>query len=186
MIKIHHSADVQSKSIGEGTSIWQFCIVLPGAKIGKNCNICAFCFLENDVAIGNNVTIKSHISLWDGVEIDDNVHIGPNVVFTNDLRHRSKKKYELRRIHIGEGASIGANSTILAGTKIGKYVMTGIGSVITKDIPDYALVYGNPARIKGWVDEDGEKLEVWGEDTRRFKDGRILDINNGKIIKIDL
>lgn len=184
MIKIHNSADVQSPHIGEGTSIWQFCIVLPGAQIGKNCNICAYCFIENDVVIGDNVTIKSHIAIWDGVNIADNVHIGPNVVFTNDLRHRSKKEFDLKKIFISEGASIGANTTILAGTNIGKYAMTGIGSVVTRDIPDYALVYGNPAKIKGWVDEKGNKLKQLNGNLWDFEDGRVLDVSSGNIMKV--
>ncbi|HOJ19272.1 MAG TPA: acyltransferase [Ignavibacteriaceae bacterium] len=179
---IHSTADVQTTKIGTGTKIWQHCIILSGAEIGCNCNICAFCYIENDVIIGNNVTIKSHISLWDGVCISDNVHVGPNVVFTNDLRHRSKKEFILKKITIAKGASIGANSTILAGINIGKYAMTGIGSVITRDIPDYALVYGNPARVKGWVDEIGNKLEQVSDEIWKFPDGRKLDIKANKIL----
>ncbi len=178
---IHPTADVQTASIGEGSKIWQFCIILPNAKIGKNCNICAFCFIENDVVIGDNVTIKSHISIWDGVVIENNVHLGPNVVFTNDLRHRSKKQFELKRITIREGASIGANSTILGGTEIGRYAMTGIGSVITKDVPDYGLFYGNPAKLHGWIDEEGNKLKKIGNGLWQFSDSRLLNENTKSI-----
>lgn len=178
---IHKTSDVQTKNIGEGTKIWQFCIVLPGARIGKNCNICAFCFIENDVIIGDNVTIKSHISIWDGVVIENDVHLGPNVVFTNDLRHRSKKEFELKRITIGEGASIGANTTILAGCRIGKFAMTGIGSVVTRDVPAYGLVYGNPAKINGWIDENGNKLVKISEEQWGFSDGRIFNELTGDI-----
>lgn len=178
---IHPLADVQSSKIGEGTRIWQFCIILPDAKIGKNCNICAYCFIENDVVIGDNVTIKSNISIWDGAIIENNVHLGPNVVFTNDTRHRSKKEFELKKIIIREGASIGANTTILAGCEIGRYAMTGIGSVITKDIPAYGLAYGNPAKLRGWVDEEGNKLSKIGERLWGFSDGRILNEETGEI-----
>ena len=180
-IFIHKSAEVLSKKIGKGTTIWQSSVILSGAAIGENCNICAFCFVENDVVVGNNVTIKNNISIWDGVQIGDDVHLGPNVVFTNDLRHRSKKEFQISRILIKKGASIGANSTILAGTTIGKYSMTGIGSVITKDVPDYGLVYGNPARLHGFVDEHGNKLEKIDEEFWKFSDGRILDENTGEI-----
>lgn len=178
---IHSLSDVQTENIGEGTRIWQYCIILPGARIGKNCNICAFCYIENDVVIGDHVTIKSHISLWDGAIIENKVHLGPNVVFTNDLRHRSKKRFEKKYIIIREGASIGANSTILAGVEIGRFAMTGIGSVVTRNVPDYALVYGNPAKIKSWIDEEGEHLEDLGNNLRSFKDGRILNTENGTI-----
>src|SRR5690606_4286749 len=150
---IHPSAEVHSKNIGEGTSIWQFAIVLANAVIGKNCNINSHTFIENDVVIGDNVTVKSGIYLWDGRRVGDNVFLGPNVVFTNDLRPRSKQRVPFKQTIIKEGASLGANTTVLAGVTIGKYAMSGIGSVITRDVPDHALVYGVPARIQGWVDE---------------------------------
>jgi len=172
---IHKSAEVHSTNIGEGTRIWQNCVVLPSAVIGANCNICAFCFIENDVIIGNDVTVKNNISIWDGARIENNVFLGPGVVFTNDLRPRSKQGYKTGNIVVKEGASIGAGTTILAGTTIGKYVMTGIGSVITKDVPDYGLVYGNPAKLQGFVDEQGNKLQHIGNNKWRFPDGRMLD-----------
>ena len=160
---IHPTADVQTKNIGEGTTIWQFAVILPGAVIGKNCNINCHTFIENDVVIGDNVTVKSGIYIWDKTRIGDKVFLGPNVVFTNDLRPRSRQRNEFILTEIKEGASIGANSTILAGVTIGNYAMTGIGSVVTRDVPDYALVYGNPARFHGWVDEMGRKLTPGGD-----------------------
>jgi acetyltransferase-like isoleucine patch superfamily enzyme len=157
-VQIHPNAIVETNEIGENTRIWAFVHILNGAKIGKNCNICDHCYIEYNVTIGNNVTIKSGIYIWEGVHIADDVFLGPNVVFTNDLRPRSKKYVKTLETQIEKGASIGANSTILAGVRIGKYAMAGIGSVITRDVPDYALVFGNPARIKGWIDEEGQKL----------------------------
>lgn len=145
---IHPLADVQSKDIGEGTRIWQFCVVFPKAKIGANCNICAQVLIENDVVIGDNVTIKSGVQLWDGVRIEDNVFIGPNATFTNDMFPRSKVHSEqfLQTI-IKTGASIGANATILPGITIGEKAMVGAGAVVTKDVPAGAIVIGNPAHL---------------------------------------
>ena len=153
---IHPSADVQSKNIGEGTFIWQFAIVLPRAVIGKNCNINCHTFIENDVIIGNKVTIKSGVFIWDGIEIKDDVFVGPNVTFVNDKYPRSKIYPDsFQRTIICKSASIGANATILGGITIGEYALIGAGSVITKDVPPYTLVYGNPAKIMGKIDEMG-------------------------------
>ncbi len=147
---IHEKAEVQTKMIGEGTKIWQYSIVLEGAKIGSNCNINALCFIENDVVIGNNVTVKCGVYLWDGITVEDNVQIGPSAAFTNDKYPRAKDySYELKRIIIKKGASIGANATILGGVTIGKYAMIGAGSVVTKNVPDEELWYGNPAVSHG-------------------------------------
>lgn len=156
---IHPSAIVDTTDIGHNTRIWAFVHILNNVSIGSNCNVCDHCFIEQHVTIGHNVTVKSGIYIWEGVTIEDNVFLGPNVVFTNDVRPRSKRYVSVQSTLIKEGASVGANSTILAGITIGKYCMTGIGSVITRDVPDHALVYGNPARIRGWVDEHGQKLK---------------------------
>ncbi|MEM7655130.1 MAG: acyltransferase [Bacteroidota bacterium] len=157
---VHPQALVETEKIGNDTRIWAFVHILPEVEIGENCNICDHCFIENEVKIGSNVTVKSGIYLWSGVTLEDDVFLGPNVVFTNDVRPRSKQYVEPTQTLVKQGASIGANSTILAGVTIGEYAMTGIGSVITRDIPSYALYYGNPARQKGWVDEFGEKLQA--------------------------
>jgi acetyltransferase-like isoleucine patch superfamily enzyme len=147
---IHKKAEVQTKIIGEGTIIWQYSIILKRARIGSNCNINALCFIENDVVIGNNVTIKCGVHLWDGITIEDNVQIGPSAVFTNDKYPRAKDySYTLARIIIKRGASIGANATILGGVTIGSFAMVGAGSVVTKDVPDGELWYGNPAKSHG-------------------------------------
>jgi UDP-2-acetamido-3-amino-2,3-dideoxy-glucuronate N-acetyltransferase len=157
----HQLSDVQSKSIGEDTKIWQFSVVLKKAKIGKNCNINAHVFIENDVVIGDNVTIKSGVQIWDGVSLDDNVFVGPNVTFTNDHTPRSKKySHSFDKIIIRKGASIGANATIIAGLEIGSYAMIGAGSVVTKSISDNELWYGNPASKKGYITDDGVILNL--------------------------
>ena len=156
---IHPTAIVNTSEVGNDTRIWAFVHILSKVSIGVNCNICDHCFIENNVVIGNNVTIKSGIYIWEGVTIKDNVFLGPNVVFTNDVRPRSKQYVPIQPTIIDEGASIGANSTILAGITLGTYCMSGIGSVVTKNIPDHALVYGNQARLKDWVDEFGQKLK---------------------------
>ena len=139
--------DVQSKNIGEGTSIWQFCVVLPGAKVGSYCNICSHCFIENNVTIGHRVTVKCGVQLWDGLQIEDDVFIGPNVTFTNDMRPRSKQyPDEFTPTIIRKGASIGANATILPGVEIGVGAMVGAGAVVTKSVLAGTTVVGNPAQ----------------------------------------
>ena len=153
MSVIHPLSDVQSRHIGEGTHIWQFCVVLPNARIGADCNICSHVFIENDVVIGNRVTVKCGVQIWDGIRIADDVFIGPNVTFTNDPFPRSRKalaKYPVTTIE--EGASIGANATILPGLVIGRRAMVAAGAVVTRDVPDYAVVKGNPAVISRYLE----------------------------------
>ena len=150
--QIHPLSDVQSQQIGEGTRVWQYCVIFPGAKIGKNCNICAHVLIENDVVIGDEVTIKSGVQLWDGVRIGSRVFIGPNATFTNDQFPRSKQyPDQFLKTEIKNGASIGANSTILPGLTIGEGAMVGAGAVVTRSIPPHAIVVGNPAVIAGYV-----------------------------------
>ena len=157
----HGLSDVQSKNIGEGTTIWQFVVVLKNAVIGSNCNICALVFIENNVQIGNNVTIKSWVQVWDGLIIEDDVHIGPNVTFTNDLIPRSKNvNYTLERTTIKKGASIGANATILAGNEIGEHAMIGAGAVVTKTVGKNELWIGNPSKHSGYITNEGVLLDL--------------------------
>ena len=157
---IHPLADVQSRDIGGGTRIWQFVVILPGAKVGTDCNVCAHSFIENDVVIGNRVTVKSGVQLWDGLRIADDVFIGPNVSFTNDKSPRSKHHLQSPLVtEIESGASLGAGSVVLPGLRIGRHAMVGSGSVVTRSVPSNAIVMGNPARIVGYVNAPSPTLD---------------------------
>ncbi|WP_406833900.1 acyltransferase [Pseudomonas asiatica] len=156
MPSIHQLADVKSDAIGEGTRVWQFVVIMNGAQIGRNCNICAHTLIEGDVVLGDNVTVKSGVYLWDGTRIADDVFIGPNATFTNDAMPRSKVYPEqFNGITLERGASIGANATLLPGVVVGEYAMVGAGAVVTKDVPPYAVVVGNPAKIIRVIDRNG-------------------------------
>ena len=160
MPTIHPLSDVQSKSIGPRTRVWQFCVILENASIGSDCNINSHVFIENDVVIGDRVTIKCGVQIWDGIRISDDVCIGPNVTFTNDPFPRSRKPVHQYPITIiGQGASIGANATILPGILIGTSAMIGAGAVVTRNVPDNAIVKGNPAIISGYVDSNSINRE---------------------------
>lgn len=148
----HPNAIVESSSIGRETKIWAFSHILERAIIGENCNIGEGCYIENRVTIGNNVVIKNNISLWDGIIIEDDVFLGPNVVMTNDQFPRAKVYHsEPVSTIVKKGASIGANATIICGLTIGEYALVGAGSVVTKDVPAFSLVYGNPAQFRSWI-----------------------------------
>lgn len=149
---IHPTSEVQSKNVGLGTRVWQFCVILEGARIGADCNICSHCFIENDVVVGDRVTVKCGVQLWDGLRVEDDVFIGPNVTFTNDKHPRSRQYPESFSVtSVKKGASIGANATILPGVTIGAGSMVGAGAVVTHDVPAGAVVVGNPARIVGYA-----------------------------------
>ncbi len=170
MSKIHPLSDVQSDNIGQDTLIWQYVIVLKEAKIGNNCNINCHVFIENDVVIGDNVTIKPGVQIWDGVTVEDNVFIGPNVTFTNDLVPRSKQYPEkFEKTILKKGCSIGANSTIVAGNDIGEYAFIGAGSVITKSVPAHHIYYGNPAKHRGYITNEGVILDMNFKDKNGVK-----------------
>lgn len=157
---VHPNALVESDSIGAKTRIWAFAHVLKNVTIGEDCNLCDYVFVESGVTIGNRVTIKNGISLWEGLTIEDDVFLGPNAVFTNDMFPRSKRHSgNFLETRICKGASVGANATILCGINLGQYCLIGAGSVVTKSIPDFALVTGNPAKFRHWVSKTGEKLE---------------------------
>ena len=154
----HEKALCESTRVGAGTRVWAFAHILPGATVGADCNVCDGVFIESDVVVGDRVTIKCGVQLWDGLRIEDDVFIGPNATFTNDRFPRSRQQPESFAItRVAEGASIGANATILPGLTIGKKSMVGAGAVVTRDVPPGAIVTGNPARIVGYVAEDDRR-----------------------------
>jgi acetyltransferase-like isoleucine patch superfamily enzyme len=158
---IHPSADVQSRQIGEGTRVWQFVVVLPGAVIGRDGNICSHCFIENQVVVGDRVTVKCGVQLWDGVTLEDDVFVGPNVTFTNDLAPRSRNAAaQLLPTLVRKGASIGANATILPGLTIGEGAKIGAGSVVLKDVAAHTSVAGVPAVMIGQTTVDAPALDM--------------------------
>jgi len=151
---VHDGALVESHSIGPGTRIWRNAHIMPGAVIGEKCNIGENCYIEGHVTIGNNVTVKNNVAVWDNITIADDVFIGPAAVFTNDLRPRAQNKKtfrELQGIVIKRGATIGANATIVCGITLHEYAFVGAGAVVTKDVPAYTVVYGNPAVPRGHI-----------------------------------
>lgn len=154
---IHPQSLCESKDIGKNTRIWAFAHILPQAKIGEDCNICDHVFIENDVKIGDRVTIKCGVQLWDGTVVENDVFIGPNATFTNDIFPRSKIYPDVfLKTIVKKGASIGANATILPGLTIGENAMVGAGSVVTKSVPDNAIVIGNPARVTGYIEQENK------------------------------
>ncbi|HEX8027878.1 MAG TPA: acyltransferase [Vicinamibacterales bacterium] len=158
---IHESSYVDDGcTIGEGTKIWHFCHVMKGATIGRGCNIGQNVVVSPRVTIGNNVKIQNNVSIYTGVVLEDDVFCGPSMVFTNVVNPRSHvpRKDEYRETLVKQGASLGANSTVVCGHSIGRYAFIGAGAVVTKDVPDFALVVGNPARISGWMCRCGVKL----------------------------
>jgi UDP-2-acetamido-3-amino-2,3-dideoxy-glucuronate N-acetyltransferase len=161
---VHESAVIDKDvEIGEGTKIWHFSHVQSGAKIGNNCVFGQNVNIGNNVVIGNNCKIQNNVSVYEGVTLEDYVFCGPSMVFTNIIDPRCKypqvgSKFYIKTL-VGEGASLGANCTIVCGNKIGKNAMVGAGAVVTKDVPDFALVVGSPAKIIGWVSEAGKRLQ---------------------------
>jgi len=159
---VHESSYVdEGAEIGSGTKIWHFCHVMPRTQIGERCNIGQNVLVASDVTIGTNVKIQNNVSLYTGVIIEDDVFLGPSMVFTNVMNPRShvNRKNEYLQTLVKRGASIGANATVVCGTTIGKYSFIGAGSVVTRDVPDHALVHGNPARVRGWMCQCGLKLD---------------------------
>jgi UDP-2-acetamido-3-amino-2,3-dideoxy-glucuronate N-acetyltransferase len=157
----HSHALVESSHIGKDTRIWAFTHVMEDAKIGENCNLCDHVFVESNVLIGNHVTIKNGVALWRGVTLEDHVFVGPNAVFTNDKNPRAayhKQPEEFLPTRVGEGASIGANVTIVCGVTIGRHAFIGAGAVVTRNVSDYAIVVGNPGRQVGYMCECGTSI----------------------------
>ncbi|MEZ0394873.1 MAG: acyltransferase [Anaerolineales bacterium] len=170
---VHESSYVDEGAvIGEGTKIWHFCHIMNEAVIGAGCNLGQNVFVASRVTIGNNVKIQNNVSVYTGVQIEDDVFLGPSMVFTNVVNPRSQvnRKDEYQPTLVKRGASIGANATIVCGVTLGRYCFIGAGAVVTKDVPDYALVYGNPGRIQGWMCRCGVRLpfeRVEGEEQAR-------------------
>jgi UDP-2-acetamido-3-amino-2,3-dideoxy-glucuronate N-acetyltransferase len=160
---IHPNALCESESVGAGTRVWAFAHVMQGAIVGEGCNICDHAFIESGAVVGNAVTVKNNVLLWDGVTVEDEVFLGPNVVFTNDPNPRAaikKGSDQLSKTLVERGASIGANSTVVCGIEIGEYSFIGAGSVVTSDVHPFALVFGNPARRRGWMCVCGLRLDA--------------------------
>lgn len=156
---VHSQALCETTNVGPRTRIWAFAHVLPGARVGADCNICDGVFVENDVLVGDRVTIKSGVQLWDGVRLGDDVFVGPNATFANDKFPRSRAYQDrIPQTIVEQGASLGANCTILPGVRIGRRAMIGAGSVVTADVPPFALVMGNPSRITGYLDSAGRTM----------------------------
>jgi UDP-2-acetamido-3-amino-2,3-dideoxy-glucuronate N-acetyltransferase len=173
--------------IGEGTKIWHFSHIMPGCKIGRNCNIGQNVVVSPDVVLGNNLKIQNNVSIYTGVTCEDDVFLGPSMVFTNVINPRSavNRRSEYLKTRVGRGASIGANATIVCGHDIGEFAFIGAGAVVTKEVPAYALVVGNPARQTGWMSEYGHKLKfdhegiaVCPESSQKYqlKDGKVIRI----------
>lgn len=157
----HESSYIDDGAVvGKGTKIWHFCHVMPNSKIGENCSLGQNVVISPEVTIGNNVKIQNNVSVYTGVTVEDGAFLGPSCVFTNVINPRSfiERKNEYRKTIVKEGASIGANATIVCGHNIGRYAFVGAGSVVTKEVPDFALVYGSPARVHGYVCKCGNKL----------------------------
>ncbi len=181
---VHPSALVETEDIGAGTRIWAFAHVLGGARIGCGCNVGDHCFIEDNVRIGDHTVIKNGVSVWSGVTLEDYVFVGPNAVFTNDLYPRAKVYHaEDVETQVGTGATVGANATLRCGIRVGRWAMIGAGSVVVGDVPDFALVYGVPARQEGWVCACGERLELslTGSGGVVCRCGRSYSLSDGRV-----
>ncbi len=185
---VHSSAVIdEGATIGKGTSIWHFSHVMNTAVIGEGCNLGQNVFIANDVTIGNNVKIQNNVSIYKGVTCEDDVFLGPSMVFTNVINPRSavNRKAEYTDTLVGKGCSIGANATIVCGNNLGKYSFIGAGAVVTKEVKDYALVVGNPAKQIGWVSEYGNRLEFSSNGKATCAEsGEEYRLENEKVSKI--
>lgn len=185
----HETAVIDEGSvIGKGTRIWHFSHIMPGCLIGENCNIGQNVVVSPEVVLGNNVKVQNNVSVYTGVICEDDVFLGPSMVFTNIINPRSKviRRGQYIMTRVGKGASIGANATIICGNNIGEYAFIGAGAVVTKDVPAYALVVGNPARHTGWMSEYGHRLVFNDEGIALCQEsGEKYLLNKGKVIKLN-
>jgi UDP-2-acetamido-3-amino-2,3-dideoxy-glucuronate N-acetyltransferase len=182
---IHPLAQVLSSSVGEGTKVWQFAIILEGAVIGKDCNINCHTLIESKVFIGDRVTIKPGVFIWDGISLENDVMVGPNATFTNDKWPKSKNAaYQRLETKVRKGASIGANATILCGIEIGEFSTIGAGAVVTKSVPNRALMVGAPAKIVGWMNDDGTKMKQVEQGLFMDKKETLWKVVENELIKI--
>ena len=185
---VHETAIVDDGvTIGKGTKIWCFSHILRNTRIGERCIVGQNCVIGANVNIGNGVKIQNNISVYDGVEVEDDVFLGPSMVFTNVINPRAfiERKSEFKKTLMKKGCSVGANATIVCGTTVGKYSLIGAGSVVTQDVPDFALVYGVPAKIRGWVSKNGYKLEFDGNgEALDSSDGSRYRLSGGKVTMI--
>lgn len=173
--------------IGKGTKIWHFSHIMTSCVLGQNCNIGQNVVVSPKVILGNNVKVQNNVSIYEGVTCDDDVFLGPSMVFTNVINPRSaiNRKHEYLKTHVGKGATIGANATIVCGHNIGKYAFIGAGAVVTKEVPDYALVVGNPARQTGWMSEYGHRLEFNNDGVAICKEsGEQYKLEDNKVSKL--
>lgn len=174
-------------TIGEGTKIWHFSHIMPGCTLGRGCNIGQNVVVSPDVVLGNNVKVQNNVSIYTGVTCDDDVFLGPSCVFTNVTNPRSgvNRRGQYAKTHVGKGASIGANATIVCGHDIGQYAFIGAGAVVTKNVPDYALLVGNPARQLGWMSEYGHRLKFDASGKATCEEsGQVYELKDGAVRRI--
>ena len=185
----HETAVIDEGSqIGEGTKIWHFSHIMPGCVIGNNCNIGQNVVISPGVVLGKNVKVQNNVSIYTGVICEDDVFLGPSMVFTNVINPRSavNRKDQYMKTHVGRGASIGANATIVCGHDIGAFAFIGAGAVVTKHVPDYALVVGNPARQTGWMSEFGQQLKFDKEGYAVCEESKEkYFLSRGKVTKVE-
>ena len=169
----HPLALVETEEVGSGTRVWAWAHVMQGARVGADCNVGEHCFVERGAVVGDRVTIKNGVQVWDGVTVEDDVFLGPNAVLTNDMRPRSRSAdFQALATRLRQGCSIGANATVLCGLTVGRWALVAAGSVVTRDVPDFALVVGNPARVRGHVCVCTKTLEFAGSAEARCPCGR--------------
>ena len=184
---VHPTAVIdEGCEIAKNVKVWHFCHIMPGCKIGESCNIGQNCVIFPEVVLGKNVKIQNNVSVYTGVTCDDDVFLGPSCVFTNVTNPRSAivRRGQYSRTHVGKGATVGANATIICGHDIGAYAFIGAGAVVTKDVPAYALVVGNPAKQTGWMSEHGHRLVFKDNIAKCIESGWMYQLANGQVSRV--